>query len=168
MGGICIILVFMGYVMGEKTSGSAVLTLTKKLSHTSFTMAKFVTVAAAFCLLSASICSAYTRLIFEYASELTNILLGVIAYAVFTITLLASTISQSTNVSAVLAFGGFIILMLSNYVPKIGFILPCTLLSKTVELSSGIFYSGIVGLIILSSCLSVICLSLSVSSLKRQ
>lgn len=176
MGGICVIFLFMGCVTGEKQSGSAALTLTKNLSHTSFIMAKFVTAVAIFCtslLLTVLICFGYTYFLFGYAGEIASVLLGVVAYAVFVTTLIAvtvltSTISRSTTVSALLAFCGFIILSVSGYTPKIGIVLPGTLLSKTTELSSGAAYSGMMWAVVISLCISALCLYLSVLSLKNQ
>jgi len=176
MGGICIIFLFMGCIAGEKQSGSAALTLTKNLTHTSFVLAKFVMAGVIFLtslLLAALICFGYTYFLFGYAGEILNVLLGVMAYAVFTVTLLAitvltSTISQSTTVSATLAFCGFIILSVSGYVPKVGFVLPGSLLSKTVELSSGVHYYGMMEATIISLCISALCLYLSIHALKRQ
>jgi len=176
MGGICIIFLFMGCITGEKQSGSAALTLTKNLSHTSFVMAKFAAAAVIFLtslVLAVLICFGYTYLLFGYAGGILNVLLGVTAYAVFTLTLLAitiltSAISQSTTVSAILAFCGFIVLSISSHVPRIGSMLPGTLLSKTVELSSGVIYSGIVEAVIISIGISVLCLYLSIYVMKRQ
>ena len=176
MGGICMIFLFMGCVTGEKQSGSAALTLTKNLSHTSFIMAKFTAATSIFLtsiLLAVLICFGYTYFLFGYAGEILNVLMGVIAYAVFTLALLAitvltSTVSQNTTVSAVLAFCGFIILTISSYIPEIGSMMPGILLAKTVELSSGASYSSITVAVIISICISVICLYMSVLSLKRQ
>jgi len=176
MGGICLIFLFMGCITGEKQSGSAAMTLTKNLSHTNFVTAKFATATAVFFLSllpAALICFGYTHFLFGYAGEIINVLLSVVAYAVFMLTLLAitvltSAISRSTTVGAILAFCGFIILSVSGYVPKIGFVLPGTLLSKTVELSFGTPYSGMIWSLIISLCISALCLYLSVLSLKRQ
>ena len=176
MGIFCIIFLFMSCVTGEKQSGSASLTLTKNLSHTSFIMAKFVTASAVICLsflLSVLICFGYTHLLFGYAGAVTDILLGAIAYAIFSLTLLAivvltSTMAKSTAISALLAFASFILLTILTHVPHIGSVMPGVLLSKPVELSAGAAYSGIIGAVIVSVCISALCLYGSVWSLKKQ
>ena len=176
MGVICIIFLFMGCVIGEKQSGSAALSLTKNLSHTSFIIAKFSAAAIIFLisvLLALLICFGYTYFLFGYAGEISDVLMGIIAYGIFTLTLLAvivlaSTVSQNTTVSAILAFCAFIILSISSYIPQIGSMMPGILLAKTVELSTGETYSSITMATVVSVCISAVCLYLSVLALKRQ
>lgn len=176
MGGICVILLSMSSVVGEKRSGSAALTLTKNLSHAVFITAKFLSAAVCFLialLLSVTLCYGYTLYLYGYAGEPAAILMGCAAYSLFTfvllgVTVLASTAAQSTAVSAVLSFFGFIVLILSGYLPAIGRILPGSLLSKTVELSAGAQPSGMPGAVLVSVFVVALCLLLSAQILKRQ
>lgn len=176
MGNICIIFLFMACVSGEKQSGSAALTLTKNLSPAGFVMAKFT--AAAVMVLgtlipAVGICYGYTYYLFGQAGNFTGILSGMAAFYIFVLTLAAvtvmcSTLSQSTVISAVLAFSGFIILTVSNYIPWAGQFMPGALLAKTAGLSAGESYSGIVWTVILSFGSILLCLSGSIAALKKQ
>lgn len=176
MGGICVIFMFMSCVSGEKQSGSAALTLTKNLSHTSFLIAKFAAAAIVFMIslfTAGALCYGYTYYLYGYAGALGDIVMGIAAYSVFTIvllgvTVLASTIARSTAIVAVLSFCGFIILSISSYLPGIGQILPGNLLSKTAELSAGVLSNGIVWIFATSLCLTGLLLFLSVHILERQ
>lgn len=176
MGGIGVIFLFMSSVAGEKQSGSAALTLTKNLTHTSFIIAKFIVAAITFIIsfvLAVGLCYGYTYWLFGNAGQVFDVLTGGLCYTVFTLTLLAlvilaSTIAHSTTISAIISFAGFIILSISSYAPGIGKYMPGALLSKTTELSSGASFSGIGGAFAVSSCLTVVCIVSSVHSLKRQ
>ncbi len=176
MGGLCVIFIFMGCVVGEKQSGSAALTLTKNLTHARFIMAKF-TVSSAVLIASVVsaiiLCYLYTYYLFETAGELQNVLMGALSYCIFmlllvSVTVLSSTIAKSTAVSALLSFCGFILLSVSNYIPKIGAYLPGTLLSKAMELTTGTSSENVVWAIVISICIIVVCLFVSVRILKKQ
>jgi ABC-2 type transport system permease protein len=171
-----VIFLFMGSVSGEKQSGSAALTLTKNLSHFSFIMAKLVSAVTMFLaslVIAVLICYGYTFWLFGTAGSFLDVVQGALAYAMFnlvliSITILASTISQSTTISAILAFCGFILLTLTGYVPKIGRVLPGTLLSKSVELSAGSPYQEFIFAIVITFGLVALCLFFAVQSIKRQ
>ncbi len=176
IGCVCVIFMFMSCVSGEKQSGSAALTLTKNLTHTGFIITKFIAAAVCFTLsilLAGLICYAYTYYLFEYGGQFGNLIMGIAAYSIFMfaligITVLASTIANSTAVTALLSFCGFIVLTLSSSIPVIGRMLPGALLSKTVELSTGIQPSGILWPFISSILVAILCIFLSIRLLERQ
>lgn len=176
MGGICIIFLFMSSVVGEKQSGSAALTLTKNLTHTSFILAKFlaamITFLASF-ITASVLCYGYTYWFFNNAGKISDVCMGGLCYIVFTLmlltfTILASTVTHNTTTSAIIAFASFIILGISNYIPVIGNYMPGVLLSKTVEISNGVMSSDIWIILLTSLCLGGVCLVLSIYFLKRQ
>lgn len=176
IGCICVIFLFMSCVSGEKQSGSATLTLTKNLTHTNFIITKFIAAAVCFIvsiMFAGLICYAYTYYLFDYAGKISDILVGITAYSMFmfvllSMTILASTIARSTAVVALLSFSGFIVLSLSNLIPGIGRILPGVLLSQTTELSHGINPPELLLAFIIAILITVICVFLSIRSLKTQ
>lgn len=176
MGGFSIIFVFMGCVASEKSNGSAALTLTKNLSHTTFIMAKFTAAATLFILstlVSLILCYMYTYYLFGYAGQLQNVFMGALVYSVFVlvllaITVLSSTIAKSTVVAGLLSFCGFILLIISNYMPKIGEYLPGILLTKMIEITTGVFLGSVTGTMAISLCIIGVSLGLAICSLKKQ
>lgn len=176
MGGISIIFIFMGCVVGEKQSGSAALTLTKNLPYTTFIMAKFIAAAALVIISTFSavlLCYTYTYYLFGYAGEFQNVFMGALVYSIFAVvllgaTVLSSTIAKSTAVSALLSFCAFLLLIGSNYVPKIGVYLPGTLLSKTLEITTITFTASAIWSSVVALCMIYLCLFASIRILKGQ
>ncbi|MGL4736024.1 MAG: ABC transporter permease [Cellulosilyticaceae bacterium] len=176
MGGLTTIFMFMGCVVSEKSNGSAALTLTKNLSHTTFIMAKFIAAATLFILstlASVVLCYIYTYYLFGYAGQLQNVFMGGLVYSVFVlvllaITVLASTIAKSTVVAGLLSFCGFILLIIANYIPKIGEYLPGTLLSKMIEITTDVFVGSVTGTMVISLCMIGALLALAICILKKQ
>ena len=175
VGGICVILLFMNGITGEKQSGSAALTLTKNLSHTGFVMAKFISAAImlfASVLLTAAICYGYTYFLFGFAGNIVDIILGAIVLTAFMLTLLgftmfASALTKSVTTSAILAVLGFIILPLLNFLPGVGGMMPGVLSTQALGISVG-EYSNILPSLLTALCISILCLFGAVSMLKRQ
>jgi ABC-2 type transport system permease protein len=149
MGNLCIIFLFMSSVSGEKQSGSAALTLTKNLSSTGFILAKYISAAIVLLVtlfVSLAVCYGYTYYLFGEAGSFADVLMGMVFYALFNFVLLAavvlcSTLSRSAIVSALTAFGAFIALTLSNYLPAIGKYMPGILQVKPIEISAGLQFA---------------------------
>lgn len=176
IGGLSVIFIFMGCVVGEKQSGSAALTLTKNLHHTTFIMAKFIAATALIIISTFSavlLCYTYTYNLFGYAGEFQNVLMGALVYSIFAVvllgsTILSSTIAKSTAVSALLSFCAFLLLVVSNYVPKIGAYLPGTLLSKILEITTTTFSSSAIWSAVVALCITGVSLLASIRILKGQ
>lgn len=145
MGSLCSIFIFMGSVTNEKVSGAAALTLTKNLSHTKFVLAKYVAAVTAYLVSFVGaivICYLYTYLLFGYAGEMAEIIFGAIIcisvmMALISTVILASALSNSIAVSALLSFGAYIFIITLGYIPVIGEYMPGALLSKVVGYTTG-------------------------------
>jgi len=176
VGGICIILLFMGCITGEKQSGSTALTLTKNLSHTGFVMAKFIAMTAAIIvsmIVTVAVCYGYTYLLFGFAGNIVNVILGAVIFIVFMLTvlgftILASALSKNTTNSAIIALFSFIILSVSAYLPWIGSMMPGMLLAKTTIITVGEKPGEIIFALLISLCILSICIFGAISILKKQ
>lgn len=148
MGGIVIILFFMSCVSGEKQNRTIELTLSKNLSPTSFILAKCLAAILSMLvvfILSVLLCYVYTYYLFGYAGELRDITVSAILFFLFIIilicfTVFASTLASSTAISAILSFVAYVLLLLSAYLPKIGYFMP----GKLISISTGVFKDEIV------------------------
>lgn len=98
----------------------------------------------------------------------TKKLYSVFVLVLVAITVLASTLAKSTVVAGLLSFCGFIVLIMSNYIPKIGEYLPGALLSPIIEITTGEFIGSLSGTIAIALCSIGVFLLLSISILKRQ
>ncbi|MCL2360416.1 MAG: ABC transporter permease [Defluviitaleaceae bacterium] len=145
MGSIIFIVLFMGAILREKSSGTIDLMMAKGLSATAFVMAKFG-VAAILTLgalaVAVFVTYVYTLLLFDYGGQLGNIVFGALPFAVFilmtlALTLMWSAIAKSTAISAVLGFVSFTVVRLLDLLPRIGRFMPGRLLAHGVALSSG-------------------------------
>jgi len=146
MGALVIILLFMGSIAGEKQSGSAALTLTKNLSHTSFVLAKFISMALILAIpffIAAGINYGYTHFLFGEAGDLANILVAAAAYclglmALLGVIVLSSALTKSLVPSAILAFGGFLLLTaIFPFLPVIQTVTPGALMNEALALAAG-------------------------------
>jgi len=175
MGAIGVIMLFMGSISGEKQSGSAALTLTKNLSHTSFVVAKFISMVV---LLVASffpavgIAYGYTHFLFGEAGALGHVLFAATIYfiglvALLGIIVLASALTKTSVNSAVLAFGGYLLFFVFlEFVPGLHILVPGALTGQAIDLLTGEAFLlpalfGTLGLIVL-------CLLGAVYAIKRQ
>lgn len=141
IGIIVVLLSFAGTVVEEKVRGTAALVLTKCVSRTCFIVSKFIANLLLFTfgyILSAVTAICYAYLLFDRFYH-PNLWLALITFWVYgvliiAITLFVSTISKSFAVSAVLSFGGYILISALSSIPRIGKYTPGYL----VNLSSGL------------------------------
>ena len=143
MGIIVLIVMYMSVVLREKTTGTIDLMFTKGLSSTTFVWAKF-TVAALLTLTvllgAVLITYFYTMVLFEYGGQIGDVLLGGLVFGVFILMILAltilwSSIANSTAISAVLGLGSYLFIGVMGFIPRIGQFMPGNLTGHVVLLS---------------------------------
>jgi ABC-2 type transport system permease protein len=134
-GVILALLVPMAAVVGEKTTGTAEITLSKPVSRAAFLAAKLVSyglVFAAGMLLAAAGGYYYTGLFFEWLPVgrflAANGLILVYLLVFVSITLLASTLARSQLAAAGMAFASLIVFGLLGALPPLGPYLPASLI----------------------------------------
>jgi len=151
IGAIVIAIMFMGLVIREKKSGSIDLLFCKGVTPTPFILSKFcvaVCITLVSLLLAILVNFGYTVLLFEEGGQLGYVLLGVGAYGVFVMMLvamavLASTVAKSTAASAVWCILGFMLILLISALPTIGRFLPGALASNNAAITQGYFDSDL-------------------------
>lgn len=176
MGSLCSIFIFMGCITNEKVSGAAALTLTKNLSHAKFVLAKYVAAITSFLIsfvCAIIICYVYTYLLFGFAGELNNIIFGGFMYimviiTLISITVLASALSNSITVSALLSFMGFVFITISSYIPVIGDIMPGALLSKVVKHTTGVSSESVLLSFLAVAIICFGCIFIAIESMKKK
>jgi len=152
MGALTILLLFMGIILREKSSGTADLVFTKGLQPSVFVLAKFtvsglITLAVTFA--SVLIGYVYTLLLFEYAGSLVHVLMGGLVFGVFLLMMLAvitfcSAIAKSTPISAVLGLAAFMFFGFTAIIPRIGRFSPGTLMAAfPLEITAGRMPDGL-------------------------
>ncbi len=138
-GFIVAILLGMGAVAGEKERGTAALILSKPLPRWAFVAAKFAAqgliYAAAFALAAVG-AYYYTSFLFE-PLELGPFLFGNLLLLAWllcfaAVTLLGSVIAPTTGAAAGIGFGGAVLLLLASYLPKVGALMPNSLIGWRV------------------------------------
>jgi ABC-2 type transport system permease protein len=143
-GLILALLVPMAAVAGEKTSGTAAMTLSKPVSRAAFLVAKLSALAITFALgvaAGTAVGYAYTGLLFTwmppagFAALAALLLAYLLAYV--SITLMASTLMRSQLAAAGLAFGIAIVCGLLSSVPTWGHYFPAGLLPWAQQLALG-------------------------------
>ncbi|MCL2842932.1 MAG: ABC transporter permease [Oscillospiraceae bacterium] len=175
LGALGVIMLFMGCISGEKQSGSAALTLTKNISHTSFVMAKFISMAVLLIIsfaLAVGIAYGYTYFLFGYAGSLAGVLLGATTYGLSLIALLglivlSSALTKSSVASAMMAFGAFIFFfVVAQNIPGIHAWMPGTLAGQPLVLLAGeeLQLTSVFGAL----GLTVLCLIGAIHTLKKQ
>ncbi|MCL2527800.1 MAG: ABC transporter permease [Defluviitaleaceae bacterium] len=145
MGMIAFIMLFMGAILREKSTGTIDLMQAKGLTPAIFVLSKFMVAAAiaVFALLIAVFVTyVYTLILFEYGGNIGNVLLGAVPFGVFmlmmlAITLMWSAIAKSTAICAVLGLVSYFILIPIGMIPRIGQYMPGELLGHGVFLSTG-------------------------------
>ncbi len=141
MGAIAVLLTFMSSICGEKQAKTAALTFTKNISVAEFLNAKYVAAVGAVLLSflpAVLLCWGYTYYLFGYAGEWNDILTGALVYILFLVVLLsfvmfASTLAITSAFAAMLGFGGYLVLVLSAYLPVVGSIMPGELQSTSIS-----------------------------------
>jgi ABC-2 type transport system permease protein len=149
MGIFVQILIFMGIVSDEKSKGSAVLVLTKAVSRNIFLVSKFVAaslVVIATLIPSYMVFYLYTYLLFDKFPAGSSFI-GVLMYLLFSIfiiafTLFASTMTNKTSYSALIAIGGYFLLSILSVLPKISDWFPMKLNDAAYQISAGLNVFG--------------------------
>ena len=143
-GVILAILVPMAAIVGEKTSGTAVMVLSKPVSRASFLGAKWVLYGSLF-IVGVVVASLggyyYIGVLFDWLGWLNflalNALIVVYLLGFMSITLFASSICPSQLAAAGLSFGVLILFGLLGAIPSISPYLPISLLRWGGELALG-------------------------------
>jgi len=139
IGAITVLLLFMGSILKEKSSGTADLVFTKGLQPAAFVLAKF-TIAGVLVLvttlISVLVGYVYTVVLFEYGGNIGNVLLGGLVFGVFllmivAIIMLCSSFVKSTAISAVLGFSAFFFFIVLTAIPRIGVFTPGMLMASS-------------------------------------
>ncbi len=176
MGGISVLLIFMSSICGEKQAKTAALLFTKNLSPAEFLIAKFMAAVGSVLLAFLSavlLCWGYTYYLFGYAGEWKDILEGAFIYIIFMVTLLsivmlASTFAMTTAFAAMFAFAGYLVLILSAYLPLVGSLMPGSLLPMTISVVINGSLIIILPQILIALMISSVCVFVSISVLKHQ
>ncbi|MCL2363333.1 MAG: ABC transporter permease [Defluviitaleaceae bacterium] len=176
VGAIVTVILFMGLIHREKSSGTIDLLFCKGVTPVSFVLSKFtVAVSVTLLALLAAIFVnfGYTLYLFEEAGQIGYVLLGAAAYGIFLIlviawVILASTIAKSTATAAVLGFVGYMLMLLLSSLPTVGRFLPGGLAGNNTALSMGYIYDDFAMQVGVAVVLAVLCLWLAVWRLKQQ
>jgi ABC-2 type transport system permease protein len=176
MGVIVVILTFMGIVVDEKVKGSAILVLTKSVSRTQFILSKLAASVLLFTvsyLLAVLGCVYYTYVLFpQFSNEYLPITLALFwIYGLFIIaaTILASTISKSHTMAAVLGFLSYALVSALAAFPKIGTFSPGALPSLGLGLLSGTMkLSDMTGAVLVTLGAFIAIIAASIALFKRQ
>jgi ABC-2 type transport system permease protein len=144
-GLILALLVPMASVVGEKTTGTAAMVLSKPISRGAFLLAKLLALLLTLALgtgLGVAAGYAYTGMLFSWlpAGGFVVLASALLLYLLFyaSLALLASTLMRSQLAAAGLAFGLAIVLGLLGSFPGIGVFLPASLLGWGRSAASGI------------------------------
>jgi ABC-2 type transport system permease protein len=174
-GFILVILVGMGAVAGEKERGTAGIVLSKPLSRGSFILSKYFSQALLY-LLAFIIASAagyyYTITLFGaldvgvFLSINGLLMLWLLIFAA--ITLLGSSLGNSTGAAAGFSLGGAILLLLAGSIPRIGALFPSGLLAWASQIGSQSDLASNWGAVILSLVIIILCLVSAVGVFERQ
>jgi len=145
MGIIAFVMLFMGVILREKSTGTIDLIQAKGLSPTILVLAKFsvaAVISLGALLIAVLVAYVYTLVLFEYGGNIGHVLFGAIPFGVFLLMMLAltmmwSAIVRSTAICAVLGLGSFFIFMPLSMIPGIGRFMPGELLGHGGLLSAG-------------------------------
>jgi len=176
MGIIALIMLYMGAILREKRTGTIDLMMAKGLTPVIFVLAKFAVAAAIilFALFTAILIAfGYTFVLFEYAGNIGNVLLGAATFGAYllmmlSITFLWSAVANSTAISAVLGLGSFFAVSLLNIIPVIGRFMPVGLGRYSVAMSVGGGQERLLIQIAVAAVITAICLCMAVRVLKRR
>jgi len=166
IGVIAVIMLFMGSILREKTTGTIDLMMAKGLTTTVFVLVKFAVGAVIIMLAlytAVFVAFGYTFVLFEYAGNIGDVLFGATAFGVFAlmilaVTLLWSAVAKSTAISAVLGLGSFFVISLLSVVPVIGRFMPGGLGSYSVSLAVGGGQERLLPQMAVAAVISAVCL----------
>ena len=177
MGALTILLLFMGIVLRERSTGTADLVFTKGLQPSVFVLAKFTVsgvITLAVTLVSILISYVYTLLLFEYGGNLGHVLAGGLVFGVFLLMMLAviilcSSLAKSTAVSAVFGLSAFVFFGFITIIPRLGQFSPGALMAAyPLDVTFGSIPEGIGINIIVAIAITVLALwGATVISAKR-
>jgi ABC-2 type transport system permease protein len=164
-GFIIAVLLGMGAVAGEKERGTTAMVLSKPLPRWAFVLSKFVAQGALYTLgfaLAAVGAYAYTAYLFEGLLLgpflLGNVLLLLWLLTFAAVTLLGSTLADSTGTGAALALGGAILLLLAGSVPQLSPFAPSALVGWASQLGLANAAGGNAGSVAANVVIVVVCL----------
>jgi ABC-2 type transport system permease protein len=174
-GFILVILVGMGAVAGEKERGTASIVLSKPLSRGIFLNSKYLSQALLY-LLAFIIATAagyyYTIRLFghlDFGIFLSiNGLLLLWILVITSVTLLGSTLGNSTGAAAGFSLAGAVLLLIAGSIPRIGALLPGGLLAWAGQLGAQSEITSNWGAVVMSIVIITICLISALGVFERQ
>jgi ABC-2 type transport system permease protein len=174
-GFILVILVGMGMVAGEKERGTAGMVLSKPLPRSMFISSKFFSLALIYLLAFVIALTAgyyYNLILFGqidfwgFAAINGLLLLWLLIFTA--LTLLGSTMGNSTGAAAGFSLGGAIVLLLAGSIPRLGPLLPSGLLAWASQLAARLQGAGNWGAFVLGVVLILIFLVAALGVFERQ
>lgn len=146
MGVIAVILLFSTSVSQERIKGTASLMLTKNLSRSTFLISKFSSISILWTItyfLSALITYVYTKNLFSYTNTVEHLLLSFGSLWVFVLLIIAITMffstlfSNSQYLGMLGSFGGWLLLIISSYIPHVRNYTPYVLAKDNMNIILG-------------------------------
>lgn len=174
-GFILVILIGMGAVAGEKERGTAGLVLSKPLSRSAFLFSKYFSQALLYILafiIAAAAGYFYTITLFGeldvsiFLGINGLLLLWILIFAA--VTLLGSTLGNSTGAAAGFSLGGAVLLLLSGSIPRIGALLPGGLLAWSGQIAAQSEVATNWGAVTLGLVIIIFCLVTALGVFERQ
>lgn len=174
-GFILVILVGMGAVAGEKEKGSAGIVLSKPLTRGVFIYSKYFSQLILYLLAFIIATGAgyyYNTVLFEqldaglFLAINGLLLLWVLVFAA--VTLLGSTLGNSTGAAAGFSLGGAILLLISGSIPQIGALMPGGLLAWAGQMGTGSGGAANWGAVTLGLVIIIVCLLAALAGFERQ
>lgn len=174
-GFIIVILIGMGVVAAEKEKGTAAMILSKPLSRAGFLNSKFVAQALIYFLAFILVVAGgyyYTTLLFGdlqiWSFVSLNLLLFLWILVFVAVTLLGSTLGNSTGAAAGFSLAGAVFLLLLGTIPRYGALLPSGLLAWAGQIGSQLEQSANWGAVTMSLVIIILCLIAALGVFERQ
>jgi ABC-2 type transport system permease protein len=174
-GFLIAILLGMGAVAAEKERGTTAMILSKPLPRWAFVLSKFVAQMLVYLLafaLGALGAFYYTAFLFEGLLPgpflLGNLLLFIWLLTFAAVTLLGSTVGNSTGSAAGAALAGAVVLFIAGSIPQLSAFAPAALVGWASQLGLEGAPSGNAGAIVASIVFIVVCLLLAVAAFEEQ
>jgi len=176
IGMLAFVMLFMGVILHEKSTGTIDLMLAKGLTPTVFVLSKYAVagiIALAALYFAVFTTYVYTLLLFDYGGQIGNILIGAVPLGVFMLMMLAltlmwSAIAKSTAISAMLGIVTFFLFIPIEFIPVVGLYSPSRLLGHGLTLSAGGSAENLFVQIIAAIAVSVLALAAAVVVLRRR
>lgn len=174
-GFIIVILIGMGVVAAEKEKGTAAIVLSKPLSRASFLNSKYAGQTLMYILAFALVVAGgyyYTTVLFGdldfWLYVVINLLLLLWILVFAAVTLLGSTLGNSTGAAAGFSLGGAVLLLLAGSIPNFGSLLPNGLLAWAGQMGTQAGPGTNWGAVTMSIVIIIICLIAALGSFERQ